>query len=81
VNMTPTDVVKSLFEVTGDKNDVLLNNDLKDIYQENRDVFDNFQHLKKILLGMGAEKYHKIHRGLKGLRRRWENGEEEVEDI
>ena len=54
-----------LFDFT-DKDARLSNNELKNIYNKNKDSFDSFVHMKKIIKQLGCLDYKDKERGLKG---------------
>lgn len=78
VNVNVFQETKQLFTFTGDKSDVITNWYLKEVYKENKDIYDNLAHLKKTLRGMGAKDYRdKTCRGLCCIKSGGEDDEEE----
>ena len=64
-NVNPFDEARLLFDFT-DKDARLSNNELKNIYNKNKDSFDSFVHMKKIIKQLGCLDYKDKERGLKG---------------
>lgn len=65
VNTDPVSEANRLFEF-GEYNDSITNNEIKEIYNENKDSFDNLQHMKRIMKQLGADDYKSG--GSRGLR-------------
>lgn len=66
LNVNVFQETKRLFKITTDKNHFITNESLKAIYNANKDIYDNFAHLKSILRGMGAVDHtFKKSRGLR----------------
>ena len=73
VNIDPISEAKRLFEFLTNGagwDDIIPNDEIKQIYLDNKDSFDNLQHMKRIMKQLGAEDY-KIgsSRGLRVVRR------------
>ena len=70
VNLDPRDVIKDRFEMTGDKNDKMYNNEIDEvIYPKLKDYFDSKLHLKRMILNGGAMKFKSNgRRGLCGFK-------------
>jgi bacterioferritin (cytochrome b1) len=51
----------------GNHEDIITNNELKQIYTNNKESFDNLSHMKRILKQLGADEYK--YTSIRGLRR------------
>jgi hypothetical protein len=73
VNIDPISEAKRLFEFLTDGagwDDSIPNDEIKQIYLDNKDSFDNLQHMKRIMKQLGAEDYKLgSSRGLRVVRR------------
>jgi hypothetical protein len=69
VNVDVKSETRMLFDITKDDNDFMSNAELKSIYNDNKDIYDNLAHMKRMLKGMGVKDARtKTQRGMSGLR-------------
>tara|TARA_R110000824_G_scaffold279586_1_gene467791 strand:- start:1076 stop:3430 length:2355 start_codon:yes stop_codon:yes gene_type:complete len=77
-NQDPVSEAHRLFNF-GEHDSIIPNNELKQIYTNNKDSFDNFSHMKRILKQLGADEYKvKSIRGLRGVALKMED--EDIEE-
>lgn len=76
VNTDPVSEANRLFQF-GCFDDTLPNDEIKQIYNENKDSFDNIQHMKRIMKQLGADDYKSGgSRGLKSVALKSGGGED-----
>lgn len=79
-NQDPVSEAQRLFQF-GHYNDVVSNNELKQIYSENKDSFDSLAHMKRIVKQLGGEEFRtNTVRGLKYVSLKNEGGSDESFD-
>ena len=82
-NQDPVTEAQTLFRF-GHHNDIISNNELKQIYSDNKDSFDSLAHMKRIIKQLGGEEFKSGSvRGLRcvGLNKEEESGAESDESF